>query len=306
MSGQSAPVGVFAYNRADHLERMFASLAACNGFGESRITLFIDGPRHERDAPAVERVRAFARAQESSHVRVQVSETNKGLRRSVHAGMTQLCAEAGRAIAFEDDFQLAPQVLDYFNAALNRYADEPRIWSIVGYAYDAPELRGRKDAVILPFAHPWGWATWSRAWDRFPVDVHIDPEDLASPTFRRRFDMEGFYPFSQQLENASKGLVDSWFIRWYYTIFRHGGASVFPPERLVENYGVSGGGAHSSRLNPYDLLVTRAPLMQGDPILPDVHGDDLWALDLMGRAREASVHRLIAHIGALKRRLGRR
>ena len=29
----------------------------------------------------------------------------------------------------------------------------------------------RNEAFLLPYTHPWGWATWERAWRRFDYDV---------------------------------------------------------------------------------------------------------------------------------------
>ncbi len=38
----NAPIAIFAYNRRDRLAAMIEILAACDGFGESAVTIFVD------------------------------------------------------------------------------------------------------------------------------------------------------------------------------------------------------------------------------------------------------------------------
>lgn len=304
MTDSLSPIAIFAYNRPHQLKRLLESLVACAEFERSPVTIFVDGPRSPSDEAAVAEVRALVQSLPFANVRGRFAAANLGLRRSIYAGVSAICEDAGRAIVLEDDLILSPFTLEYFNNALTKYAEQSRVWSISGYAYDAPALAGRTKALVLPFAHPWGWATWQRAWTQFPAEIDFDARDLSSPSFKSRFDLDGLYPFTRLLGLAHDGLIDSWFIRWYYTIFQHGGTSIFPPQRLVKNYGIVGGGTHSGKLNPYDLLVRRPPeLMNQSVELPDALTDDHWALDLMKYSWETSIHRFISDGGAIKRRL---
>jgi hypothetical protein len=297
-----APVAVFAYNRPDKIATLMKSLQACEGFSETPLTIFVDGPRRTDDESAVEAVRAFVRGLSLPNVSFSFQEANRGLRRSIYSGVSEMTKKYGRVIVFEDDLVLSPIALLYFNRALSHYEASEMVWSVVGYAYDAPSLRDSATTVTLPFAHPWGWATWARAWDRFDLDNRPAPTQLHAQSFRSAFDMNGLYPFTAQLQNSIEGRVNSWFIHWYYTVFQNGGVSIFPPRRVLDNFGMSDG-SHGGSLNPYDRLVTRPKLLDSLPVFGDPQNVDYAALDSLRRSRELRVQRFIARVGSAKRKL---
>ena len=297
-----APIAVFAYNRPDKLAALMNSLQACHGFEDSDITIFVDGPKGDGDRAAVEAVQASVRGLRLPNVAWTFQEANHGLRNSIFAGVSEIVGAHGKVIVLEDDLVLSPVALNYFNEALDYYADAQRVWSIVGYVYDAPTLRNSPDTMALPFTHPWGWATWSRAWNQFSLDDRPDPESLSAKSFRTAFDMDGLYPFTAQLKNSIEGRVNSWFIRWYYTVFKHGGVSIFPPRRLVDNYGLRSG-SHGGRLNPHERLVKRPPLLNTLPKFCDPYDVRYAALDSLRQCRELRVQRFIADTGSAKRKV---
>jgi hypothetical protein len=46
------------------------------------------------------------------------------------------------------------------------------------------------------------------------------------------------------MERQMAGQRDSWGIRWYWTVFKHGGITLYPPLTLVRNEGMDGSGSH--------------------------------------------------------------
>lgn len=297
---QLAPIAVFAYNRSDRLAAMMESLKRCEGFDRSPVTIFVDGPKNDVGLPAVQAVRDYVVGIGLANVTPVISDANKGLRNSVSEGVSRLVAEHGRVIVLEDDLELSPIALTYFNRALDHYQDRAEIWSIVGYVYDTPALSNWTRTVTLPFAHPWGWATWARAWKHFELDGRPSDADLNSAAFHRAFDMNGMYPFTEQLRNSIRGRVNSWYIHWYYAVFRHGGRSIFPPRRILDNHG-HGAGSHGGMLNPYDRLVKRPPLLTTMPEFCDPGQVDYAVLDELKKCWEMRVQRGIAFAGARKR-----
>jgi hypothetical protein len=300
-----APVAVFAYNRPDKVASLMSNLQACRGFSESPVRVFVDGPRNDADDPAVNAVRRFVEKIAAPNVSFTFHESNLGLRNSIFTGVTEMISEYGRTIVLEDDLILSPMSLDYFNEALNKYAAEMRVWSIAGYNYDVPELRHSGKALSLPFTHPWGWATWARAWNRFDLDSRPDSHELNSRSFQCAFDMNGIYPFTKQLKNSISGRVNSWSVHWYYTVFRHGGVSIFPPRRVVDNNGLNAG-THGGARNPSNLLIRRPDLLAEMPEFCEPDFIDYTAMDALRRCRELHVRRYIAHVGTAKRAVTRK
>jgi hypothetical protein len=297
-----APIAVFAYNRRDRLAAMMQSLEQCEGFSRSPVIIFVDGPRGDVDRTAVDEVRSFVTGLSHPNVRHVISEINKGLRNSIFDGVSQIIAEYGRAIVLEDDLVLSPIGLCYFNQALDYYADDQRVWSISGYIPHVPKLSEHAYALILPTAWSWGWATWNRAWGQFDLDACPRNENIRAASFRQAMDMNGFYPFRFTLALSIAGRVDSWFVHWLYTIVRHGGRSIFPPRRVLDNFGISAG-THGGRFNPHDRLVNRPALLNRVPEFKDADEIDYFAADLLKRSWDARVLRAIPFAGAVKRQL---
>lgn len=302
----NAPIAIFAYRRAGHLKSMLETLSRCAEFEQSPIIVFVDGPKGDEDRSDVLAVREVLSELGWNNLKVVCSEENKGLKRSISEGVTSVVKNYGRAIVLEDDLHLSPVALQFFNAALDKYADEPRVWSISGYMYDVPALRSRTEALFIPFAQSWGWATWERAWTQFDVDAPIPENILETRSFRRAFSANGISDFANMLRLARGGYINSWYVRWYFKIFSEGGVSLFPPVTLVTNRGISStGGTHAGRLNPYDLLVKPHRPAQALVDMPDDVSIDYAAMDVIPKSWEASVIRTIHKAGYIKRKLKR-
>ncbi|GIX17758.1 MAG: glycosyl transferase [Rhodothalassiaceae bacterium] len=239
-----APVVVFAYKRPDHLRQTILSLMACDGFDESPIIIYFDGPKNDKEKEATNLTREVAKDLIGNIAEFHFQNRNIGLAKSVIRGVTDVTNRFGRAIIIEDDLILAPGFLRFMNDALDRYADVPRIFQISGFMFDIPEWKHRKTALFLPFTVSWGWATWKRAWDAFDPDAtgwEILRHDRA---LRRRFNLDGNYNYAAMLEDQMAGRIDSWAIRWYWSVFKANGLVLFPPVSLVRNIGMDGSGTH--------------------------------------------------------------
>ncbi len=301
----TAPVAIFAFNRPDKLRRLIDSLLTCELSDRTHFVFFVDGPRNDRDAPLVAEVVAIATSSGLASSEVRASTINMGLRRSVYNGVGILVKNYGRVIVLEDDLILSRIALRYFNESLDRYAHEESIWSICGYLWDVPKIANYSKALVLPLTNSWGWATWRRAWDRFELDARPSQVNLDSVTFKDLFDLHGLYLFTDMIKASIAKRVNSWYVHWNYTVFKHGGRSIFPPRRVLDNIGI-GAGTHGGALNPYRFLVKEPPpLLDTMPELPDPSEVDYWALDALRDCWELKVTRFIATAGSLKRKLKR-
>jgi hypothetical protein len=241
--GRWAPIALFVYKRPEHAVRTIESLKACFGYDESAIYVFADGPRTEADIPAVNATRAAVRELVGPRAVVAEQDKNRGLANSIIAGTTEICERHGRVVVLEDDLVVAPSFLQFLNEGLERFEGEPRVMQVSGHMFDVPELADSREALFLPMTTSWGWATWKRAWDQFDPSAHGWRELLAGDE-ARRFDLGGRYDYCEMLKRQMEGRVDSWAIRWYYSVFAKGGLVLYPPRSLVANSGFDGTGTH--------------------------------------------------------------
>jgi hypothetical protein len=293
-----APVAVFVYKRPQHAAEALQHLVACPEAKNTQIFVFSDGPRSSAEVPLVEATRDVVRSFAGQGIRLVEREANRGLAKSIIAGVTQLCSEFGRVIVLEDDLVVAPVFLDYMNSALERYRDEPRVVQITGYMHPV-SISADTDAVLLPLTSSWGWATWERAWAKFDAGPGPYLTLKANRRLRREFDLRGAYPYFDMLERQARGRVDSWAIRWYASTFLAGGLTLWPRWPLVHHGGFDGSGTHGG------ALVQRPPreLLEARPV-------SVFPAPAVNEPATESVRRFIRQqrslIGRIRRRLSSR
>jgi len=143
----------------------------------------------------------------------------------------------------EDDLEVSPYFLEYMNAALEKYASFEQVMQISGYM-GAVTLSTNTDAVCLPFTTSWGWATWSRAWKHFDPNAKGYAILANDAVMRRRFDLEGSYPYFKALVHQQQGKLNSWAVLWYLSVFMKHGIVIHPTHTLVRNNGFDGTGTN--------------------------------------------------------------
>jgi hypothetical protein len=266
-----APLALFVYRRTDLLNTVLDALEACPEFPGTPVFIYSDGPKNPKAEADVLAVRDLVRGRLRANMTLIESPENKGLSRSIISGVSDLCERYQRVIVMEDDLIVSPIILTWFNDLLDRFEHDERIMQISGHMFDSPKLAARNRAIAFPMATSWGWATWDRAWNEFDEKAtgwEVLKQDRA---LRRRFDLDGVYPYYRMLRRQMAGEIDSWAIRWNWTLFKAGGLTVFPPRSLVANDGLEGGATHPGFFSSIRKLIAhgRAPLQRSMPEIPD-------------------------------------
>lgn len=242
-SNRLAPIALFIYKRPTHTLNTMLSLSRCLGFEATQIYVFCDGPRSEADQSPVAETRAVVRQQNWKNLTIIERTENWGLAKSIVTGVTDLCEQFGRVIILEDDLEVSPYFLEYMNAALERYANFEQVMQISGYMFPV-KLCANTDAICLPFISSWGWATWSRAWKCFDANAKGFATLTTNATLRKRFDLDGAYPYFKALVQQQQGKLNSWAILWYLSVFMMDGVVIYPKHSLVRNNGFDGTGTN--------------------------------------------------------------
>lgn len=249
-TNECAPIALFAHRRAEHLNRLIDSLSTNALLQRSPLFVFCDGARHDQERDAVARTRAVAKERLGTRAQIFECETNRGLARSIISGVTELCQRYGRAIVFEDDLVLHPGCLEFMNAALDRYANEPRVYHVNAYRYPLPAAAGPS---FTRLTSSWGWGTWARAWSQFEPDATRLDRQLRERKLIRALDFQGTFPYHRMLEAQIHGKVDSWAIRWYASVLLRGGLAISPNASQVNNRGFDNSGVHCGTTSKFDV-----------------------------------------------------
>lgn len=274
MSGEVAPIVLFAFNRAEHLSRCIASLKENPEAPASDLYIYCDGPRHDGDRPGVQAVRAMARGVVGFRsVNVVERQQNLGLAASIIGGVSALLAVHERLIVLEDDLLLSPYFLEYMNAGLTQYENDEKVCSIHGYCW--PVDASLPETFFLRGADCWGWATWRRAWSGFRSDGAGLLKELREKGLTYAFDLDGAFPFTQMLADQVAGRNNSWAIRWHASCFLKEMLTLYPGKSLVHNLGNDSSGTHSKTTRRYDVDIQGSGVQVREiPIEPSVEARD--------------------------------
>ncbi|OIO05539.1 MAG: hypothetical protein AUJ49_01170 [Desulfovibrionaceae bacterium CG1_02_65_16] len=242
-----APIVLFVYNRPEHTRRTLQSLRRNALARHSRLFVFADGPKNEADAVRVGQVRAqFKDFSGFADVRMTFRNENRGLARSVIAGVSEVVAEHGRVIVMEDDLVSGHYFLTFMNQVLDRYADRPDIFSASGYVYPyTPRPDYPHDVLLLSRSSTWGWGTWRDRWEQADWKMTGARQRLNDPAYREALRVGG-NDVPAMLEQWLDGRIDSWGLPWFCTHVAHQAGALFPVRNQIINIGLDGSGVHCS------------------------------------------------------------
>jgi len=241
-----APIALFVYARPDHTLRTLEALRADPLARESNLIIFADAPKRIENEAAVREVRALIRKDWSfKSVKIVERAHNYGLFGSITDGVSRLCDATGRVIVIEDDIAVAPEFLTFMNRALDRYADEERVYQVSGYSYPG-DFSASDDAYFLPMISCWGWGVWARSWAHFDPSLKGLKAIKSDTRLRREFNIDGAYDYYRMACAQELGEIDSWGICWQLNAFTGNGLVLYPRLSLVENHGVDASGTHGA------------------------------------------------------------
>lgn len=239
-----APIALFTYNRADKTQIVVESLLQNAEAKDSDLFIFSDGPKTPEKKVGVENNRKYIHTITGfKSVSIIEREKNWGLANSLIAGITDVINKYGRVIVVEDDLILSPYFLKFMNEGLEKYKDDDRIGTICGYL--APVKEKMPENFFLYFMHPWGWATWKRSWELLNTDTEYLLRKMRFKT--RKFNLGGNCGSYGNLYCQKVGLVDSWYIRFYASLFLKRKLNLYPGKTLVANNGCDGSGTHCGK-----------------------------------------------------------
>ncbi|MDB5121037.1 MAG: glycosyltransferase [Sphingobacteriales bacterium] len=250
-----APVIIFTYKRIGSLKLVLESLNKCALIERTEIIIFSDAAKGNGDEQEVSAVRNYLIGIESPNIKLNFSEENYGLAKSIIGGVTKILNQYHKVIVLEDDLTVSTNFLIYMNNALDHYQNNSNIFSIAGYSVPitAPDDYPY-DVYFFLRASSWGWATWNDRWTTIDWEVN-DYEEFIKNKDRIKAFNEGGSDMFNMLKKQMNGKINSWAIRWCYHQFRTKSLTVYPVVSKIKNIGFSEMATHSNVYNRYKTLL---------------------------------------------------
>jgi acetyltransferase-like isoleucine patch superfamily enzyme len=249
-----APIVLFVYNRPWHTQQTVEALQKNDLAAESHLFIYADGAKNEEALPKVNEVRQFIKTISGfKEITIIERDRNWGIEENVINGVTKIVNEYSKIIVLEDDIVTSPYFLKFMNECLNYYMDNLNIYSINGYMF--PIKTDRAETILSYLAtSSWGWATWKLKWNSLESDL-LQLEFINSNlTLRNRFNFGGY-------DFISIAKLNTWDIRWYYSVFIRNGLGVFPTKSLCRNIGFDGSGTHFTKSVYLEQNLISSPIL---------------------------------------------
>lgn len=264
-----APIVVFVYNRPDCARHTLEALKNCVLAKDSDLFIYSDAPKNNKSDALVKEVRQIISSVDGfKRITIVERDENLGLARSIITGVTEIIRKYGKIIVVEDDLIVNPDFLVYMNEALEKYEKNIQVMSVTAYSFTNKSARKLSDTYFLPISSSWTWGTWKNRWDQFDVNAEGWEILKTDRALRRKFifcKSTGFY--SMLLKQMEDKTIDSWAIRWYWTIFKRNGLILYPRKTLVNNEGYENNGVHCRGKNDaYAIFDNNSKLKLTDDI----------------------------------------
>jgi hypothetical protein len=251
MTSKLAPIVLFVYDRPWHTTKTIEALKSNKLAEQSDLFVFSDGPKDDQDTEQVSKVRKFVKTISGFRtIKIIKRDQNLGLANSIIDGVNQVIQKCGRVIVLEDDIITSPTFLTYMNKLLDKYEDNQQVYSITGYNFPKKLISIPDDypcdIYFSPRAGSWSWATWKNRWQTADWEVKDFNEFINNKEMQKQFNRGGD-DMTRMLKQQMDGKIDSWAIRWCYTLFKNDAWCIYPTKSYVNNIGLDGSGVHCGK-----------------------------------------------------------
>ena len=234
---------ILFFNRADHLKEVFDEVKKAR---PTKLFLYQDGPRGERDMPGIEACRQVVDDIDwECEVHRNYQERNRGCDPSEYLSQKWAFSIVDRCIVLEDDDVPSQSFFPFCKELLDRYADDERVWMISGFNTDEVTKDVQEDYFFSQTCSIWGWASWRRVLDTWDgsytfLDNEQTMRQLRALVHQRQQNPD-FIRMLHDHRAAGKEYDESIF--WASMMLNNGLASV-PKYNLINNKGVTDDSTH--------------------------------------------------------------
>lgn len=250
-----SPIVLFVYNRPDHTRQTIEALQKNDLASGSDLFIYSDSPKDEKTEKEVNKVREYIHTIDGfKTVTIREQGENKGLAGSIIDGVTAVVNEYGRVVALEDDIITSKYFLKYMNSALETYYEIEKVMHISGYM--APiNPSGLTETFLTKIMYCWGWGTWKESWNHFNYDCNSIITAF-NKSMTHEFNLNGCENIWRQILDNKTGLLKTWAVFWYASIFLKNGLCFNPCYSLTKNIGLDQSGTNCGLLNVFDTTIS--------------------------------------------------
>ena len=250
----NTPVALIFFNRPDTLEKVFEQVKIAR---PKQLFLIQDGPRNEADKEKIMQCRQIVEQVDwECEVHKDYSEVNLGCGVRPQSGITNALKVVDRIIILEDDCVPAQSFFRYCQELLEKYKDDERVCYVSGLNHFENWDCGESDYFFTKTGAIWGWATWSRAWNKY-YDYYVsavenkETLDLVKNQIRNKYVAEdrakAWVRANKSKQNNEK--LSYWDAQWGFIKYAQNMLVIVPKYNQIHNIGIGATSTHAQATN---------------------------------------------------------
>ncbi len=232
---------IFAFNRPYHLNNLLVSLNQNKESKNLPIKIFLDGPRNNKDKCNLKKIVKIIKKNKLNLPNLVIVKRRKnfGSKFNIINGISHSFKKYDSAIILEDDLVLDKYFLKFMLFSLKKFKNKNKVFHISGFSFlNNPNNNG---TYFTRYMNCWGWATWADRW----IKLNTNSNEIIRSFSKKdiyEFNIENSHDFFRQILENKMGILNTWAIFWYATIFKEKGLCLTPYNSLVKNEGYDGSG----------------------------------------------------------------
>jgi hypothetical protein len=232
---------ILFFTRPEPLKKVFDEIRKAR---PSKLYLYQDGPRGERDMAGIEACRRVVCDEEidwECDVRRNYQTVNAGCDPSNFNAQKWAFSLCDKCVIFEDDSIPSVSFIRFCKEMLDRYEHDERIVMIEGFNVDEETPDVPYDYFFTTVMSIWGWASWRRVIDQWDEHYSFLDDDFNMHQLKTVQQKRGYRDTMFRMCYDHRALGKAYYesILWACMMFNNG-LAIMPSKNMINNLGPAG------------------------------------------------------------------
>lgn len=234
---------ILFFNRPQQLSQVFEQVKKAR---PSRLFLYQDGPRGERDLPGIAACRQIVEQIDwACEVHRLYQEKNYGCDPSEYISQKWAFSLTDKCIVLEDDDVPAMSFFAFCKEMLDKYEQDTRITMIAGFNNEEITPHVPDDYFFASTFSIWGWASWRRVVDQWDEQYTFLEDSFnmwqLKQLIRERKYRDDFIYMCQCHKAHQKAYYETIF---HASMLFNSGLAIVPTRNMINNLGATADSTH--------------------------------------------------------------